>query len=124
MKFPEDSKRMKAVLTYLGLTDYKLAKKLNYQSAGSINQITRGIVPLNDVRAKRINDVFPQISFQYLIGVDTEMIASDEMQQITMNAQLARKPKPPNFDKKFFELCNNMAAMQKDMRKLVTILGG
>ena len=124
MKYPEDSKRMKAIIEYLGLTEYAFAQELGYKSAGSINQITRGVTAISEKHAERINDRFPQINCLYLIGEDEQMTATVEMQQVRLNTLAAAAPKPPDFEKLFVDMHKNMVLIRKELQLLRQELKG
>lgn len=98
--YTDSAKRFKALLEELKITRYRFSKLVNYKSASTAQKLADGRTSITHKSATRIIEVFPQINFNYLIGKEKNIIASEEAQAIQQNIAKSKT-------KNEFQILNN-----------------
>ena len=85
MEYPNDAKRMVALLKELELTPYTLAKETGYKSESGMYNVKNGVRRISPKMARAIVTKFRHISLNYLLGKTDKILVSEKAKMNQQN---------------------------------------
>ena len=115
----QDAKRIDELLAHLAISAYQLSQELEYKNPSSIYHVQKGDSNISPQMARKITDKYPEISYMYLIGKGTDLLASKDIIKQQMFLKRAEQTVKQTFNEQWLNLLIDIADIKRNQQIII-----